>query len=56
VAVLLNEQDSPVGKNGKDHDGTRMRDDFPRRSNAAWLDDLVSANPEDQAFINCGAA
>ena len=33
-----------------------MGDDFARRSDAARLDDLVAADPEDWAFINCDAA
>src|SRR5712664_4549299 len=33
-----------------------MSDDFTRRSNAARLDDLIAANPEDRAFVNSGAA
>src|ERR1700676_2879224 len=56
VTVLLDEQDSPIGENGEDHDGTRMGNDFACRSNAARLDNLVAANPEDRASINYGAA
>src|SRR5260370_19202737 len=33
-----------------------MSDDFAGRSNAARLDDLIAANPEDRAFVNSGAA
>src|SRR5882762_5228074 len=32
-----------------------MCNDFPNRSDAARLDDLVAANPKDRSFINCCA-
>jgi hypothetical protein len=56
MPVLLNEQDSAVGKNWEDHDGAWMGDDFARRSDAARLDDPIAADPKDWALINCDAA
>lgn len=47
MAILANEQQTPVIKNGKNNDGAVVHDDIARGADAARLDDRVAANVED---------
>lgn len=56
MAILANQHNTAVGQRGENHDGTGVRDDFSRGTEAARLDDFITAKAEDRAFVNHFAA
>jgi len=47
MAILANEQQSPVIENGKNDDGAVVNDDIACGADASGLNDRVAANVED---------
>src|SRR5437667_3690459 len=56
VTELPDKHDAPVGQNGEDDDGARMRHNFPGGAQAAGFDHFVAAHGKDRALVNDVAA